>query len=87
MADTLIAAETGHGARPIHLVRKGDDIPGGEATRAWARAHDFTGGAVQLLIAPGPDGAPSAALFGVGERFEPFAARALAARLPTGDWR
>ncbi|WP_122466039.1 leucyl aminopeptidase family protein [Brevundimonas lutea] len=87
MADTLIATEHADGARPIHLVTKGGEISGGDTIRVWARAHDFTGAAGQLLIAPGPDGDPSAALFGIGDRFDPFAIRALAARLPAGDWR
>src|SRR5690606_8076234 len=73
------------GALPVRLVGKDESLQGPEA--AWALAHDFSGKAGQLLVLPGPDGAPSGALFGVGDRFDPMSARALAARLPEGLWR
>ena len=73
------------GALPVRLVAKDAPLEGAEA--AWARAHDFTGKAGQLLVLPGEGGAAEGALFGVGERFDPMSARALAARLPDGVWR
>ena len=73
----------------VHVVLKDAvlDGVGGAATVAWARAHDFTGKAGQLLILPGADGSVAGALFGAGETFDPGSARGLAARLPAGIWR
>lgn len=73
------------GALPVRVVGKDVALTGAEA--AWAAAHEFTGKAGQLLILPGADGALSGALFGVGDRFDPMSARALAAKLPAGLWR
>jgi leucyl aminopeptidase len=72
-------------ALPIRPARGADDLTGVTAT--WARAADFTGKPGQLLIVPGPDGAPVEARFGTGAEVEPMSGRALAARLPAGDWR
>jgi leucyl aminopeptidase len=72
-------------ARPVHLVGPATALEGPAA--AWATAHGFRGKAGQLLLVPGPDGNPAEALFGTGDRFEPARCRALAASLPTGDWR
>jgi leucyl aminopeptidase len=80
----LLTHETA-GALPVRLVGAGQVLTGAEA--AWARAHDFTGKAGQLLILPGEDGAVAGALFGAGDSFDPASARALAARLPQGLWR
>ncbi|MFC0633927.1 leucyl aminopeptidase family protein [Brevundimonas balnearis] len=76
-------------ARPIRLVGPDAALDGtlAGATAVWAEANGFKGKAGQLLIAPGPDGAPVEALFGIGDRFEPASCRALAARLPAGPWR
>ena len=81
----VVAAD---GSLPVHVVLKDGalDGAGGAATEAWARAHDFTGKAGQLLILPGADGRVAGALFGVGDTFDPTSARALAARLPAGTW-
>jgi len=73
------------GALPVRIVAK--DAPLDDVRAAWARAHDFTGKAGQLLLLPGEGGAPAGALFGAGERFDPMSARALAAKLPDGLWR
>lgn len=81
--DVLTADATG--ALPVRVVGKDAALTGAEA--AWAAANDFTGKAGQLLVLPGADGAASGALFGAGDRFDPMAARALAARLPAGLWR
>jgi len=72
-------------ARPVRLVGPETALQG--AAAAWAGAQGFRGKPGQLLLVPGPDGAPAEALFGVGERFEPARCRALGAGLPTGVWR
>ncbi|WP_291834607.1 M17 family metallopeptidase [Brevundimonas sp.] len=81
--DVLTADATG--ALPVRVVGKDAVLGGAEA--AWAAANDFTGKAGQLLVLPGADGAVAGALFGAGDRFDPMAARGLAARLPAGLWR
>ena len=82
-ADVLIAASDA--ALPVRPARGADRREG--AAAVWAAAHDFTGKPGQLLIVPGPDGAPDHALLGVGDgAVDRMAGRALAARLPAGDW-
>jgi leucyl aminopeptidase len=71
-------------ARPVRLV--GPETALGDIA-SWAAANDFTGKASQLLLVPGADGGVEQALFGTGAVFDPMTARALAARLPAGDWR
>ena len=71
-------------AVPVRLVTL--DAPLSSAENAWAMAHDFAGKPGQLLLVPGPGGAVSRALFGVGEGFDPLTARTLAAKLPDGLW-
>ena len=73
------------GSLPLRLVGRGETLSGPEA--AWAKAHDFTGKAGQLLMLPATDGALAGALFGTGDRFDPASVRGLAARLPAGLWR
>ena len=80
----LLTAD-GEGTLPVRIVAKDAPLSGAEA--AWARAHDFTGKAGQVLLVPGPDGAVAAALLGAGETFDPMSARALPVRLPAGLWR
>ncbi|CAN7291216.1 leucyl aminopeptidase family protein [Brevundimonas sp. LjRoot202] len=75
----------GEGALPVRIVMKDAPLDGAEA--AWARAHDFTGKAGQVLLLPGADGAIAAALLGAGDTFDPMSARALPVRLPEGLWR
>lgn len=71
-------------ALPIRLVAKGSALEGRAAQ--WAKVNDFTGKAGQLLLLADETGALEAALFGVGDAFEPMSVRSLAARLPSGDW-
>ncbi|MGV9009119.1 leucyl aminopeptidase family protein [Brevundimonas sp.] len=73
------------GALPVRLVGRGVPLSGSEAV--WARAHDFTGKAGQLLSLPGGGGVLGGAVFGIGDRFDPASTRGLAARLPAGLWR
>ncbi|SPJ23302.1 leucyl aminopeptidase family protein [Palleronia abyssalis] len=88
------ASET-EGARPIHVLRPEDfeawSVNQTEATRIWVSALAFEARAGQTLVLPGTDGAPSAALVGLGakarngrQRFSVAAARA---ELPAGIWR
>ncbi len=72
-------------ALPVRPARGSGDFGGASA---WATANDFAGKPGQTLIVPGPDGAPDHALLGVGEgEAPPMTGRALAAKLPAGDWR
>ena len=80
----LLTAD-GEGALPVRIVMRDAPLDGAEA--AWARAHDFTGKAGQVLLLPGADGAVAAALLGAGETFDPMSASALPVRLPEGLWR
>lgn len=59
-------------------------------TAAWAQANGFTGAAGAVLPLPGPDGALSGALIGLGgaqarERGR-FLGTTAASKLPAGDW-
>ena len=58
-----------------------------EAARAWAGANGFTGAAGQVLAVPGVGGGLDHVLVGAGAKFDPWSARALAARLPSGVYR
>jgi len=83
-ADVLIPASDA--ALPVRPARGGGGLNG--AVAAWATANDFAGKPGQVLVMPGPDGKPDHALLGVGEKStDTMAGRALAAKLPTGDWR
>lgn len=82
--DPLIAAAAAD-ARPIRLIGPDATLEG--AAGVWAAANGFKGKAGQLLVVPGPDGAPAEAYLGTGDRFDPASCRALAARLPGGVWR
>ena len=83
-ADVLIADS--EAALPVRPARGGSGLEG--AVAAWAAANDFVGKPGQLLIVPGPAGAPDHALLGVGDAaVDAMAGRALAAKLPVGDWR
>ena len=65
------------------------DLPPAQAT--WARAQGFAAAAGELCLLPGPDGAPEAALLGLGPEARAarsrFALARAAARLPEGNWR
>ena len=80
-----ILTHDAEGALPVRLIGRGEALSGSEAV--WARAHDFTGKAGQLLPLAGLDGALAGVLFGTGDQFAPGSARGLAARLPAGLWR
>ncbi len=79
---------------PLHLVDEGAATAftnaGPPADKAWLVAGGFTGALGQLCVLPGADGAPAAAVQGMGNvrtrargRFHVAQA---AAQLPEGDW-
>ena len=80
----LLTAEA-VGAIPVRFV--GPDVPVDAALRGWADANGFKGKPGQLLVAPDGLGGIAAILVGVGDAFDPMAARALPARLPAGLYR
>ncbi|MFP1642933.1 leucyl aminopeptidase family protein [Pontitalea aquivivens] len=93
-ADSLRFAPADADSRPLHLVPEAvagavlAALPPVQAR--WAAAQGFSGAFGQLCLLPGTDGAPQAALFGLGgpealarNRF-PLARAAEA--LPEGDW-
>ncbi|MBJ6978913.1 MULTISPECIES: leucyl aminopeptidase family protein [unclassified Luteimonas] len=78
------------GARPLHVV----DAGGLEAWRAgqpapvaaWLAAHGFDASAGSCLVIPGSDGAPAAAVIGIGDAQDPCAYAHAPRALPAGDW-
>ncbi|RZJ84691.1 MAG: leucyl aminopeptidase family protein, partial [Brevundimonas sp.] len=83
----LIAADApeASGAVPVRFVGPG----GGMIERAtgWAQVNGFTGAPGQMVLVPGADGGLDHVLVGAGQTFDPWSARALAAKLPTGVFR
>ena len=82
-------------ARPVHaLTAEGFNawLEGAPApARAWAKANGFEAGAGKVLLLPGSDGAPEAAVLGLGtpkaQGPDPFLVGALHGQLPAGAWR
>jgi len=58
--------------------------PGG---KAYAALHEFKGKSGQVLLVPGADSTLASVLFGLGERADAMAFRALAAKLPAGAYQ
>ncbi|MFN0113116.1 MAG: leucyl aminopeptidase family protein [Paracoccaceae bacterium] len=81
--------------RPLYLVADHDAAgflaARAAAERAWLGAAGFTGALGQLAVLPGADGAPAAAVFGMGtpaaRRRGRFHLAKAAAELPAGAWR
>lgn len=81
-------------AVPLHVIEQDQqeawaaDQP--EAVRAWVKASGFTGGLGKVLLIPGADGVPVAALAGAGTPAARLRGRfhlaAAAAALPAGDY-
>ena len=86
--ETLIAGASA--ARPIHLVQPSGAMALlaslGPSAQAQATSQAFTGKPGQVLTLVGGDGALQAVVAGMGEADAPAAFRALAARLPSGDY-
>ncbi|WP_280991341.1 leucyl aminopeptidase family protein [Ochrobactrum sp. 19YEA23] len=87
-----IIAQKSEQSRPIWFTKKGqleeNTLPAHAV--AWAKAHDFDGEAGKVLVLPGPDGAISGALFGIGDGIKGGQSQLLAGKLarslPGGDW-
>ncbi len=62
-----------------------------ERAQAWIAANDWKAGAGSVLVLPGADGEPEAAVVGLGEPSaaarERFSVAAARAKLPAGTWR
>jgi leucyl aminopeptidase len=58
-----------------------------ESLRAQAKLAEFKGKAGQTVVAPDPEGAPAAVLFGLGAEPQAMTFRALPARLAAGTYR
>ncbi len=55
--------------------------------QAWLTAHDFKGAAGAALVIPGDDGAPAAAVAGIGDAHDPCSFGHLPLRLPCLSFR
>ncbi|MDP3175265.1 MAG: leucyl aminopeptidase family protein [Phenylobacterium sp.] len=79
------------GAVVVHALQESElagFLEGRQAFLAgYAQTSDFKAKAGQILIAPNTEGAIDRVLFGLGGSADPMALRALAARLPAGDYR
>ncbi|QKV19464.1 leucyl aminopeptidase family protein [Oricola thermophila] len=77
-------------ARPVWMIRS--DSPADIAALApaasrWIEETGFKAGAGEVLLVPGDEpGTVAGAVLGLGEADDPFAAGALARKLPAGDW-
>ena len=83
-ADTLPLTFLTKASLPAWLERAG------EAQRKWVGGNGFRGGAGELCLIPGRDGAPAAALAGMagdGGAEDLWTAAALPGRLPAGSYR
>ena len=85
--DSLIAADAPEAATAVPVRFVGPDAVIAEGARAWAEVNGFTGSSGQVVLVPWKDGRVDHVLVGVGKTFDPWSARALAARLPTGVYR
>ena len=85
-----VPAATAARARPLHIVdreslatwRAGQPA----AAAAWLDAHAFDAAPDSVLVLPGSDGAPAAAVLGIGDRLDPCAYAHAPRALPAGDW-
>ena len=68
--DVLVPHDTADASTPIWLVSDDAPVSGipdlDDAARRWLEATRFTGAAKKQAIVPGPDGAPSGVVLGVG---------------------
>ncbi|WP_027069735.1 leucyl aminopeptidase family protein [Novilysobacter defluvii] len=79
------------GGRPLHVVGAAqlDRWLGTQpaAVQAWVRGHGFQAGPHTALVLPGPDGAPAAAVLGIGDPHDPASYGHAAHALPAGPWQ
>src|SRR5690606_7847995 len=58
-----------------------------EGIRAWIHGHHFEARPHTALVLPGPDGAPAAAVLGIGDPHDPASYGHAAHALPAGPWQ
>jgi leucyl aminopeptidase len=91
MTDVILASS--RSAAPVHALYEHETaafLEGRQAfVRAFAATSDFKGKAGQVLIVPNTEGAVDRILFGLGAegRADAMSFRALATKLPAGDYR
>ena len=78
-------------AVPVHALYE-KDVPGfldgrQAFVKAFAELSDFKGKAGQVLVTPNTEGGIDRVLFGLGDRADAQTFRALAAKLPAGEYR
>ena len=78
-------------AVPVHALYE-EDVPGfldgrQAFVKAFAELSDFKGKAGQVLVTPNTEGGIDRVLFGLGDRADAQTFRALAAKLPAGEYR
>ena len=81
--DLLIPADAD--AVPVRFV--GPKTQLAARTASWATANGFKGKSGQMLVVPNDEDGVDAVLVGTGERFDPWSARGLSAKLPAGTYR
>ncbi len=93
MFDPVISAADAADPRPVHALLAADlDAFLSARTAQWppirslAAIGGFSAKAGQVLAVPSSGTGPEAVLFGLGDGSDPMSARALAARLPPGDY-
>jgi leucyl aminopeptidase len=91
MSDVILASS--RSASPVHALYEHETagfLEGRQAfVRAFAATSDFKGKAGQVLVVPNTEGGVDRVLFGLGAegRADAMSFRALATRLPSGDYR
>ncbi len=88
---TEVVVDHTEDAVPVHAIYE-KDVPGfldgrQAFVKAFAELSDFKGKAGQVLVAPNTEGGIDRVLFGLGDRADAQTFRALAAKLPAGDYR
>jgi leucyl aminopeptidase len=91
MIDVIAPARADRPAIPVHPIAPADWAAfaeaGSQATRAAAALASFAAKGGELVLVPTPEGAVERVLFGLGDNAaSAMAWRALAARLPAGDY-
>src|SRR5690606_41538642 len=79
------------GGRPLHLVGAAqlDGWLGTQpaAVQAWVRGHGFQAGPHTALVLPDADGAPAAAVLGIGDPHDPASYGHAPHAPPAGPWQ
>jgi len=88
---TEVVVDHAEDAVPVHALYE-KDVPGfldgrQAFVKAFAELSDFKGKAGQVLVTPNTEGGIDRVLFGLGDRGDAQTFRALAAKLPAGEYR